>query len=306
MIFNVFLANHPTQRLKKLYDLLRPVEHGLVENGHHVIGYGLGLLPAPAVNLLVEFFPDESFVDGLLKLKGDSGAGLVLGLICAEDVEDDEEIESSRYPRRRANLERVLAKMDFVWTVQPQLSFYDSICGSGKAAMVSFGFSERLLNRHIIARQDLRDLDVVVAGDESPRCRSIVEGLTQQGFKCYLAGPVPLPSFATTDLARRAKIFLDTRHGAQSRFSSAPRICKGLHNGVLVMTERGRGPAGALDHFAVGCDPDKTVETCAAVLQSQKAVDLGFAALEKFRADTSMRSGLQSALGLPPLRRLAT
>ncbi len=304
MIFNVFLANHPPDRLKKLYDLVRPIEHGLVENGHHVIGYGLGLLPPPAVNLLVEFFPDDSFVDELLRLKAQAGAGLMLGLICADDIEDDEEIEASLYPRRRANLERLLAKSEFAWTVPPLLPVLESLCGRGNAASIAYGFSERLLNRRIIGQADLRDLDVLVEGDESARCRAVIDGLTARGLKCYFAGPVPLPSFATTDLARRAKLILDVRRGPRSRFSSAPRICKGLHNGALVMTERGRGTPGPLDRFVVGCDPDRTVEDCIAAIASNKAVDLGLAALEKFRMETSMRQGLRDALRLPRLRQL--
>ncbi|MBV8537467.1 MAG: hypothetical protein JO128_17845 [Alphaproteobacteria bacterium] len=306
MIFNMFLANHPPDRLKKLHDLVRPIEHGLIENGHHVIGYGLGLLPAPAVNLLVEFFPDDSFVDELLRLKADAGAGLRLGLIGADDVEDDEEIDAALYPRRRANVERVLARVDFAWTVPPLLPFYESFCGRGNAATIAFGFSERLLNRRIIARPELRDLDVLIEGEDSPRCRAIADDLTARGLKCYLHGPVPLPSFATADLARRAKLVLDARRGAHSRFSSAPRICKGLHSGALLMTERGRGAPGALDRFAVGCDPGKTVEDCVAAIESKKSVDLGLAALEKFRVETSMRHGLRDALGLSRLQRPAT
>ena len=303
MIFNMFLGNHPADRLKKLYDLVRPIEHGLVENGHHVIGYGLGLRPAPAVNLLVEFFPDDSFVDELLRLKADAGARLLLGLICPDDVEDDEELENALYPRRRANVERLLGKVDFAWTVQPLLPFYEAICGRGNAAGIAFGFSERLLNRRIIAQPELRDLDVLIEGEDSPRCRAVVDGLTARGLKCYFAGPVPLPSFATADLARRAKLVLDVRRGPRSRFSSAPRICKGLHNGALVMTERGRGAPGVLDRFALGCDPERIVEDCVAAIESKKAVDLGLAALEKFRMETSMRHGLASALGLPRLQR---
>ncbi len=304
MIFNFFLANQPAERLKKLYDLVRPVQHGLVECGHHVIGYGLGLLPAPAVNLMVEFFPDDAFVDGLLELKSGAGAGLVLGILSAEDVEDDEAMEIAVYPRRLPNLRRVLEVADFAWSVLPQVSFYEAACGAGHAAMVNFGFSERLLNRHVIAEPQLRDVDVFIDGDATPRRRDLVDALTRRGLKCYLSGTAPLPSFATADLARRAKIFLDVRRGSASRFSSARRICKGLHNGALVLTERAGEPL-ALDRFTVGCDPAQIVDQCAATIASGMAVPLGLAALQKFRTETSMREGVQQAVGLPALQRLA-
>jgi hypothetical protein len=304
VIVNVVLANQPPERVKKLYDLLRPIECGLIEAGHRVIGYGLGLLPAPAVNLLVEFFADDAFVDELLRLKSEAGARMVVGLVSAEDVEDDEAMEAGRYPRRRFNLERVLAQMDFVWTLLPQVPFYETVCGAGNAAVVEFGFSERLLSRHVIARPELRDLDVVIDGDATVHRRDIIEALKQRGFKCHVSGAAPLPSFATADLARRAKIFLDARRSPSSRFSSVRRICKGLHNGTLVVTERSHEPQGALDRFAVGCDPERTVEHCAAAIRSGLTVDLGVAALGKFRAETSMRQGLQAGLRLPVFQRL--
>lgn len=305
MIFNVFLANQPTGRLKKLYDLLRPIESGLAECGHHVIGYGLGLRPAPVVNLMVEFFADDAFVDELLRLKAASGPRLVLGLIAADDVEDAEAMEATEHPRRLPNLRRVLAAVDFVWTLVPQTGFYAAACGADNAANVQFGFSERLLNRRVIVRPELRDLDVVIDGRTTPHRQALIEALQRRGLKCHLSGSSPLPGFATADLARRAKIFLDARRHAHTRFTSMRRICKGLHNGTLVMTERPVAAPGVLDRFTAGVDPDRVAEECAAAIGSGRAVDLGLAALEKFRAETSMRDGMRRALDLPALRRLA-
>lgn len=304
MIFNVFLANQPPERLKKLYDLLRPIEVGLIEAGHHVIGYGLGLLPAPAVNLMVDFFPDDAFVDGLVKLKAESGPRLVVGLIAADDVEDDEALQAAHYPRRMVNLRRALAAADFVWTLLPQTAFYEAICGAGTAAEIAFGFSERLLNRGVIARPELRDLDVVIDGEATPRRQGIIEALQQRGLRCHLTGAKPLPSFATADLARRAKILLDARRHPGARFSSMRRICKGLHSGTLVVTDRPADGAGPLDRFAIAAEANRVADTCAATIGSGKAVEVGLAALARFRAETSMRDGLGRALQLPALQRL--
>lgn len=303
MIFNVFLANQPTERLKKLYDLLRPIESGLVESGHHVIGYGLGLRPAPVINLLVEFFPDDAFVDGLLKLKADAGPRLVLGLIAADDAGDADAMETATHPRRLPNLQRVLDAVDFVWAVLPQAEFYAAACGADRTATVRFGFSERLLHRQIIVQPELRDLDVVIDGGETPRRQALIDGLRQRGLKCHLSGAVPLPGFATADLARRAKIFLDARRQSHTRFTSMRRISKGLHNGTLVMTERPVAAPGALDRFTAAIDSERIAEECVAAIGSGKAVDLGLAALAKFRAETSMRDGLRSALALPAVQR---
>lgn len=61
MIFNFYLGNHDSSGLRGMADLLVPIYNGLEEAGHNVMGYGLGFRPAPAVNLIVEFFPDDAF-----------------------------------------------------------------------------------------------------------------------------------------------------------------------------------------------------------------------------------------------------
>lgn len=306
MIFNFVLSNHPQERLKKMPDLLRPLQHGLAEAGHHVIGYGLGLLPAPAVNVLVEFFPDDDFVDTLVKMKSTSGKTIVLGLVCAEDLEDDEGMELSQYPRRGANLQRVLRIADFVWTLVPQVAVYEAICGPGRVALLDLGFSERLLNAGLITAPGLRDIDVVLDGEETPRRREIVAGLRGRGLKCFVSGTSPLPSFATTDLARRAKLLLDARRSPAARYSSPRRLCKGLHNGVLVVTETtGPGAGGSLDRYSLCCEPAAVVERCVATIRSGLAIELGLAALASFRAETSLRENMRRALQSPLFDRLA-
>src|ERR1041385_4469316 len=79
MLFNFYLGNHDAGGLKAMPDLLLPIYHGLAEAGHRVIGYGAALMPLPAVNVLVEFFPDESFVDQLVKTKERIGDKFVFG-----------------------------------------------------------------------------------------------------------------------------------------------------------------------------------------------------------------------------------
>lgn len=303
MLFNFFLANVPADRLKTLPDLLQPIRHGLAEAGHRVTAYGLGLLPAPAVNLLVEFFPDDAFVARLLEMKAQAPERLVVGLLCADDLA--EAATTADDSRRAENRRRMAQAADFVWTILPQVSEFEALCGAGRVALLEFGYSERLVNRRLIAAPGLRDLDVVLDGGETPRRRAVLDGLTRQGLKCFISGARLLPAFATADLARRAKIFLDMRGADGARFTSPRRIAKGLHNGALVVTEKpAHGGAGMLDAFAVACDPASLVERCVATVKSGMAVDLGLAALADFRAKTSMRDNVARAMALPVFERL--
>ncbi len=303
MLFNFFLGNVPTDRLKTLPDLVSPIRHGLVEAGHSVAAYGLGLLPAPAINLLVEFFPDDAFVARLLAMKAEAPERLVLGLLCADDLAG---VAASPEDTRRAENRRRMARAaDFIWTILPQGSEFEALCGAGRAAPLEFGYSERLVNRRLIAAPGLRDLDVVLDGAETPRRRAILDGLARHGLKCFISGARMLPAFATADLARRTKIFLDARGTDAGRFTSPRRIAKGLHNGALVVAEKpAPGGEGGLDAFTVGCDPATLVERCVATIKSGMSVNLGLAALADFRAKTSMRANVARAMALPVFERL--
>jgi hypothetical protein len=296
VIFNFFLGNLPAERLKKAGDLVRPVQCGLVENGHRVIGYGLGLLPAPAVNLLVEYFPDDDFAARLVDMKSAAGGRLLLGLLCADDLDDREVMDG----RRRANLERVSQAADFVWSLLPQVAAYDAMAKAGRAVHLPLGFTPRLLNRTAGSAGDLRDIDVVIEGSETAHRRGILQSLTRAGLKCFMTGSRPLPGFATADLARRAKVFLDARRHPAERFCEARRISKGLHNGTVVLTEvtPSRIESG-LERFAACYDTAVLIDHCVAAVRSGMAAGLGAAALAKFRAESSMRDNVAAALKLP-------
>jgi hypothetical protein len=110
MIFDFVLANHYEASLNSLSDLLEPIYQGLEAHGHHVIRFGIDFHQAPVLNLMVEFFPDDDFVAGLEKLKAETGPRLVVGLIAADDLEDDEALQAPPFPRRLANLRRVLSR----------------------------------------------------------------------------------------------------------------------------------------------------------------------------------------------------
>lgn len=307
MLFNFFLANHLSGGLKGMPDLVQPIFHGLVEAGHEVTGFGLGLQPAPAVNVLIEFFPDDGFTDNLLHLKAQSGDKFIFGILCTEDIEDALVMQQPEFPRRRANLERLLPAADFVWTLLPQVHAYEALAGAGKVALLEYGFSERFLNRHLVTEPSLRDMDVLMYGNETPHRLAVVDELRRRGFTCLSSDRQVLPEFITSDLLRRSKIVLDVRRGSGVRFPSPTRICKAVHSGALVVAEDlGESAISNLYRYAVACPYNGIAERCARIIEEGQYAALGLDALAKFRAETSMRANMMRALKLPALEVLGS
>lgn len=307
MIFNFYLGNHDSSGLRGMADLLVPIYNGLEEAGHNVMGYGLGFRPAPAVNLIVEFFPDDAFVDSLLQLKAASSDRLILGLLCTEDIEDALVMQDPANPRRLANLMRVLKAVDFVWTLLPQVEVLESICGPGKAALLEYGFSPRCLHPRLRNTAQSRTLDAVMYGNTSPYRQPLIDALAARGLSTFVTARDVLPMFVTADVLSRAKLVLDVRRGPGVRFMSPTRIVRALHVGVAVVAEDlGPSPISSLYRYTLACPYEQIVERSEQLVRSGLFADLGLAALEKFRVETSMAGNLASALRLPVFEALSS
>ncbi len=306
MQFNFFLGNHKAGGLKGMPDLLLPIYHGLAEAGHRVFRYGLNLWTVPTVNVLVEFFPDDEFVERLLAMKADAGRKFVFGVICTEDIEDALVMEQPEFPRRRANLLRVLAAADFVWTLLPQVALYESIAGRSKVALLEYGFTQRFLNRRLVTQPGLRDIDALMYGNPTPYRMPVVDELRRRGFNCFVTDRQVLPDFLTSDLVSRSKVVLDVRRGPGVRFPSPTRICKALHGGALVLAEHlGDSPIANLYNYTASSAYSQLADHCEQIVRSGKYVELGLAALEKFRTETSMAENIRRAMALPIFAELA-
>jgi len=303
MIFNFVLANHHETSLNSLGDLVEPICQGLEQCGHHVIRYGIDLHQAPAVNVLVEFFKDDAIVDDFLRFKRDHGDRFVLGLIGTEDPDD--RLVMDNYPNRRRNLERIAAAADFVWTLLPVEEFYRQICGADRVRLLRYGFSERCVEPDMIGDPKWRDIDAVLYGNAHPYRQRIVDALAAHGLTCVCTQREAYPDYVAADLIRRAKVLLDVRRGPEVRYLSPTRILRGLHSGTMVLSERfDAGPLSYLYDYTVASPYDELAERCHALIKSGGFVERGFAALAKFRAETSMRDSMARALEVPALRRL--
>ncbi len=303
MIFNFILRNHHDTSLNSMADLLQPIWHGLRENGHQVIGFGTRFYKPPAVNVLVEFFNEDPFVDGLLRLKQEQGEGMILGLICTEDPQDG--MVMNDFPNRRPNLERILSVVDFVWTLLPVREYYERAGVSDRTRVLRYGFSPGCLDRDLITDPLRRDLDAVLYGNEHGRRATVAAAIRQRGVGCVVTYREFYPGFMTDDLLRRSKLVLDLRRGEQVRFLSPTRIVKALHSGALVLSERfDTSEIAGLYDYTVTCAYEEMAERAVDLVRSGDAVALGLETLSRFKAGPSMASNIAAAMTLPVFDRL--
>lgn len=311
MIFNFWYGQHNKFTLTALTDVVTPIYHGLAEAGHRVIGFGTSILPAPVINILVEYFPVDGVVDYLLEFRKTLGADLVLGLLCPDDIDDAFKLTDRNDARvsRRPNLMRLLPVVDFVWTLVPQVALYDGMIGPGKTAFVRYGFTERSLEPELIRNPALRDVDLVLFGDlcdnGNPRHAALFERLKPYGFASAFGYQADYPKYVTDDLMRRAKISLDVRSRAEVKFLNPSRVARALHSGTAIVAERfDESPLADLYNYADAGNYDTVAERCVEMIRSKSYVAVGLAALQRFRAETSMRDNMAAALRLPVFERL--
>jgi hypothetical protein len=305
LIFNFVLKHLDPLAVNSLSDFLLPIYAGLTECGHHVIGAGTRLLPAPAINVLVESFHDDGFAEELLGLKKAGGEKFIFGILCAEDIADNIAMQVTQAPRRRANLLRLLPEADFVWTLPPQVAALAPLCNSNRIALVEFGFSERCLDPFPVRDKAWRDLDFVIYGNDSPH-RSVISGaLKQQGLSCFVGYRELYPNFVADDAIRRAKVLIDLRRRPEVRFLSPTRIAKGLHFGVTVLSERfDASEIATLYAYTENCPYEELAARCQRIIRQGDFVEKGAEALSRFRAETSMRDNMKRALSLPGFQAL--
>ena len=303
MLFNFVLIPHHHSSLNFLGDLLEPIYLGLEELGHEVIRYSERFHFAPGVNMFLEFFVDEVFVDTILRMKEENGDRFVFGVLCTEDPDDD--LVMSVYPNRRRNMERVLAVADFVWTLVPLFSYYEKICGHERVRLLPYGYCAAYRHRRIITDPAFRDIDVMLYGNENEYRKIVTDAVRQRGLNCVTSEREGFPQFVTDDLLRRAKVVLDIRRGPQVRFMSRTRAHKSIHCGAAVVAELfDDGELEGMYRYTEACAYAEMAERCHSLIRSGSFVEQGLAHLRAFETGTSMRENLRRAMHVPALTRL--
>jgi hypothetical protein len=170
-------------------------------------------------------------------------------------------------------------------------------------ALLEYGFSERFLNRHLVSDPTLRDVDVLMYGNETPYRMAVIGELRRRGLNCLTSDRQVLPEFITADILRRSKIVLDVRRGTGVRFPSPTRICKAVHSGALVVAEDlGESAISNLYRYTVACPYGDLADQCARIIEAGRYAAQGLDALARFRAETSMRRTVMQALKLPAFK----
>lgn len=315
MIFNFFLGNHRDDALNAMSDILAPIYRGLESLGHQVIGFGTGMVAAPAINVVVEAFGDDAFTDALLGMKAAQTEGFVFGVICTDDIDGEFVTDPPLLPnappppdpaRRRGNLMRVLPHADFVWPLLPQVARYDELCGPGKTALVDYGFAAACIDPWPVAEPGLRDIDVVIFGLETPYRAQLAADLRHGGLTVVTLSRAFYPDFLADDILRRAKLLIDMKREPAAPFLWPPAAAKGLHFGMAVLSERiGVPHADSPARYTVVCSRAEMPSRATEVIRSQRFAELGRAALSRFQAETSMAANMERALQLPVFQRPA-
>lgn len=302
MHFHLQLANHYFAGLYRIDDIISPIVWGLRALGHNVTSGILPNLPAwPSAVLIQEFFDREGSAEEVLAWRLGPGARKCLGLLCTEDLNDSLVMGDPRWPRRRESLLRILPHCDFVWTIIP--GGYEAYVATDRLAFIDYGYVEALRRDGWPAAR--RDIDVLFYATINDRRRRLYEALEKQGLR-VAATRGYLPDYVRFNLMSRARIVLDVRRGDDVRFTSPSRIAAALQVGSTVVSETfDTSRLGALYRYTQAMEFDAIEERCLTLARQPDVVELGLAARERFKAETSMAANLGAALALPVFQELA-
>lgn len=290
--FSIYLQNHPHGSLVTIGDILQPLAAGLAEAGHSVQYENGFLYNRPVVNLLIEFFPDRAFVDGVIERKRMLGNDFPLGLLVTEDIGDPSVMDNPSFPDRREHLLRMLEVADFVWSLVPITDYARFVPDPRKVAFLRFGYVHALAEKR---RPGGQDIDVLIYGLTVPRRTAIMEDLSRRGWNVRSTLGV-MPDYIRLDMLKRTKLIVDVRRAEWVRFNSPSRIVAGLHAGVAVAAEH--FDTGDLRYLFSYCRAAPYADLADAIDEQLKgdAVAFGIEAQRRFRMEAPMRAFLKEPL----------
>lgn len=290
--FSFYLNNHPTGSLVTIGDILQPIAAGLAEAGHSVQYENRFFYNRPIVNLIVEFFADDVFVESLLERKRSLGPDFVFGVLVTEDIADPSVMDNPSFPNRRENLRRVLEVADFVWSLVPIGDYTRFVPEPARVAFLRLGYVHALAEKR---RPGGQDIDVLLYGLIVPRRDQAMAGLAKRGWTVRSTLGV-MPDYIRIDMLRRSRIVLDIRRAEWVRFNSPSRIVAALHAGVAVVSER--VDAGELDYLFAYADVhpyEELIDACDRQLKGDPLA-FGMDAQRRFRLEAPMRAFLKAPL----------
>lgn len=315
MEFHLYLANHHPHSFVLLEDVVRPVIAGLEDGGHRVVSFSTDIVLAPRVNLFVEFFPDNSFVDTLIALKQKAGEGFLFGIVCTEDM-GDPIVWKLSVPARRTGLERLLPHADFVWTLLSAES-YRPFVALERLARIDYGYSPRLVPPFYTGDPAERDIDVLIYGSPYKTRLPVAEELRRRGLTCEFTVSATtgndgkpklqgLPRYLADEVIAGSKVALDMRRGPEVRGLSVARVSAIVHSGTaLVAEEFDVSETARFYRYTMPAPYDALADTCERLVRGGDYVRQGAAMRERFASETSMRDNMFAAMKLPFFGRFA-
>jgi hypothetical protein len=314
MEFHLYLANHHPHSFVLLEDVVYPVIAGLEDGGHRVVSFSTDIVLAPKINLFVEFFPDQGFVDTLLKLKQQLGDKFLFGIVCTEDL-GDPIVWKLSVPARRSGLEQLLPHADFVWTLLSTKS-YLGLVPPDRLARIDYGYSERLRRPPYFDDPAQRDIDVLIYGSPYKYRLAAYEEIKRRGMSCEFtvsstkgADGKPrlqgLPRYLADEVIARSKVVLDMRRGTEVRGLSVARVSAIVHSGTAIVAEEfDVSETARFYRYTTPAPYDAIPDACERLVRGDY-VGQGAAARERFAAETSMRDNMAAVLQLPFFKRMA-
>jgi hypothetical protein len=220
-----------------------------------------------------------------------------LGLLALGPVNDTGEPE----PTDPDGLTRLGKEADFAWSVPPPDSIAELAGIAGRVGRIRYGFSERSLGANTRPEAPLpRDIDVMFRGLTTPRRQAIWDTLAQRGVSGFWLDNASFPPYLADDLISRSKMILDFNAEPGARGRSPALSAHALHQATLIVAETAPQPGWQpeIDSLTVTAPYEALVDRCLQILNSGFHTKLGIAALQKFRAETSMRDNLKTLPGL--------
>lgn len=299
MRFHFLLTNHYPYGCYRIEDIVVPIAAGLGELGH-TVSYGFDDdIPAwPAVTLVVENFNDPAIVEEIARRRA-SPERYCFGLIAHEDIADPTIFADERFPDRRPNFERVLALVDFTWTIVP--CDYGGLEGGDRVRFLEYGYTSAL-------RRDTglpRDLDVLFYSDLGPRRVPLFNELVTHGLSVAATFGM-LPEYMKYDLIDRSRVIADARRHDGVRFLAPTRIVTALHAGVIVVSEQhDKSPLASLYRYVMPATDSEFLDLCTGMARNPEVQSVGAMTREAFARETSMARNLKGVMAAPLFAELA-
>jgi hypothetical protein len=309
MDFHLYLANHHPYSFALLEDVVRPVIAGLEDDGHRVVSFSTDIVFAPRINLFVEYFYDQGFVDTILALKKQLGDGFLFGVICTEDLADPLVWKLS-HADRLTGLKRILPHADFVWTLLAPGSYREFVAPE-RLARIDYGYSARLVPPVYTEDPAQRDIDVLIYGSSYKYRMSVSDEIRRRGLSCEYTisaalgpGDKPkmqgLPRYLADEVVARSKLVIDMRRGPEVRGLSVARVVSIVHSGTAIVAEEfDVSETARFYRYTTPAPYEGIADTCERLVRGGDYVRLGAAMRERFAAETSMRDNMVAVLKLP-------